>query len=44
VRRLKTSLYFAYYNFCRPRKTTRVTPAVQAGITDHVWHLAEFLA
>jgi hypothetical protein len=44
VRRLKTSLYFAYYNFCELRKTIRVTPAVQVGITDHVWRLAEFLA
>jgi IS1 family transposase len=36
-------LYFAYYNFCRIHKTIRVTPAMEAGITDHVWELAELL-
>ena len=28
------SLYFVYYNFCRIHKTLRVTPAMQAGLTD----------
>jgi hypothetical protein len=37
-------LYFAYYNFCRIHRTIRVTPAMEAGITDHVWELAELLA
>jgi hypothetical protein len=37
-------LYFAYYNFCRIHSTIRVTPAMEAGITDHVWDLAELLA
>jgi len=37
-------LHFAYYNFCRIHKTLRVTPAMEAGITDHVWELAELLA
>ena len=37
-------LHFAYYNFCRIHKTIRVTPAMEAGITDHVWELAELLA
>jgi hypothetical protein len=37
-------LWFAYYNFCRIHKTLRVTPAMEAGITDHVWELAELLA
>jgi transposase-like protein/IS1 family transposase len=37
-------LHFAYYNFCRIHKTLRVTPAMEAGITDHVWSLAELLA
>jgi IS1 family transposase len=36
-------LYFAYYNFCRIHSTIRVTPAMEAGITDHVWDLAELL-
>jgi IS1 family transposase/transposase-like protein len=37
------ALHFAYYNFCRVHKTLRVTPAMEAGITDHVWSLAELL-
>jgi transposase-like protein/IS1 family transposase len=35
------ALYFAYYNFCRTHKTLRVTPAMEAGLTDHVWDLDE---
>jgi hypothetical protein len=38
------ALWFAYYNFCRINKTLRVTPAMEAGIADHVWDLAELLA
>lgn len=30
------SLYFVYYNFCRIHKSLRVTPAMQAGLTDTV--------
>ena len=30
-------LWFAFYNFCRIHQTLRVTPAMEAGITDHVW-------
>jgi IS1 family transposase len=37
-------LHFAYYNFCRTHKTLRVTPAMEAGIADHVWDLKELLA
>ena len=37
-------LYFAWYNFCRVHSTLRVTPAMQAGISDHVWGCAELLA
>jgi transposase-like protein/IS1 family transposase len=37
-------LWFAYYDFCRIHKTIRVTPAMEAGITEHVWELAELLA
>jgi IS1 family transposase len=38
------ALHFAYYNFCRVHKSLRVTPAMEAGITDHVWSLAELLS
>jgi hypothetical protein len=36
------ALYFMHYNFCRVHKT-RVTPAMEAGLTDHVWKLEELL-
>jgi hypothetical protein len=29
------------YNFARINKTLRVTPAMAAGIADHVWSLEE---
>jgi transposase-like protein/IS1 family transposase len=38
------SLWFAYYNFCRVHKTLRVTPAMEAGITNHIWTIAELIA
>jgi transposase-like protein/IS1 family transposase len=37
-------LWFAFYNFCRIHSSIRVTPAMEAGITDHVWDLKELLA
>jgi IS1 family transposase/transposase-like protein len=37
-------LHFAHYNFCRTHQTLRVTPAMEAGITNHVWNLNELLA
>jgi hypothetical protein len=37
------ALHFAFYNFCRVHKSLRVTPAMQAGLTDHVWSVAELL-
>ena len=37
------ALHFAYYNFCRVHRTLRVTPAMEAGLTDHVWTIAELL-
>jgi IS1 family transposase len=38
------ALYFIHYNFCRIHKTLRVTPAMEAGIVDHVWSFEELLA
>jgi IS1 family transposase/transposase-like protein len=38
------TLYFAWYNFCRTHQTLRVTPAMEAGLTDHVWSIAELAA
>ncbi len=38
------ALFFVYYNFCRTHSTLRVTPAMEAGLTDHVWSLDEMCA
>jgi transposase-like protein/IS1 family transposase len=37
------ALHFAYYNFCRVHSSLRVTPAMEAGLTDHIWSVAELL-
>jgi len=37
------ALYFMHYNFCRIHQTLRVTPAMEAGIADHVWSLQEII-
>lgn len=38
------ALHFMYYNFGRIHKSLRVTPAMEAGIADHVWSLEEIAA
>lgn len=38
------ALYFAYYNLCRVHQSIRVTPAIEAGLTDHVWSVEELVA
>jgi len=38
------SLHFMYYNFVRIHKTLRVSPAMEAGITDHLWEIEEIAA
>lgn len=37
------ALHYMHYNFCRIHQTLRVTPAMQAGVSDHVWSLVELL-
>lgn len=37
------ALHFMYYNFCKIHSTHRVTPAMQAGVSDHVWELSELV-
>ena len=32
-----------HYNYCRVHQTLRVTPAMQAGLTDHVWEIEELV-
>lgn len=38
------ALYFMYYNFARVHRTLRVTPAMEAGISEHVWSLNEIVS
>ncbi len=38
---LAISLHYMYYNFGRIHQSLRVTPAMEAGITGHVWSLEE---
>jgi IS1 family transposase len=37
------AIYFLWYNFIRIHKSLRVTPAMAAGITDHLWTFEEIL-
>ena len=38
------ALYFMYYNFGRVHQTLRVTPAMESGVSDHIWSIAEIVA
>lgn len=35
------ALWFMYYNFCRVHQTLRVTPAMESGLSNHVWTIEE---
>jgi transposase-like protein/IS1 family transposase len=37
------SLYFCWYNFCRVHSSIRCTPAMESGITGHIWSVRELL-
>jgi IS1 family transposase len=37
------ALYFLHYNFARIHKTLRITPAMAAGVADHVWSVEEIV-
>ncbi len=37
------SLHFAHYNFVRVHRTLRVTPAMQAGVSDRLWSIDELV-
>lgn len=37
------SLYAAHYNLVRVHETLRCTPAMAAGLTDHIWSVGELL-
>lgn len=38
------ALYFMFYNFARIHTSLRVTPAMEAGVADHVWSMEEIVA
>ena len=38
------ALYTMFYNFVRVHKTLRVTPAMQAGVTDKLWTFEDIVA
>lgn len=38
------ALHFMYYNFCRVHLSLRITPAMKAGVADHIWEIEEILA
>lgn len=42
--RYSVALHYMYYNFCRVHQTLRVTPAMEAKLSDHVWSLEELCA
>ncbi len=37
------ALHFMYYNFCRIHKTLRVSPAMEIGISDHLWSIEDIV-
>ena len=38
------SIYFRHYNFMRIHQTLRVTPAMEAAVTDRMWLLEDVVA
>jgi hypothetical protein len=38
------ALCIMYYNFARVHQTLRVTPAMEAGLAEHVWAMEELVA
>lgn len=41
--RLAVAVHFVHYNFCRIHQTLRCTPAMAAGLSNHVWELSELI-
>ena len=37
------ALHFMYYNFVRIHQTLRVSPAMAAGVTDHLWEISDII-
>jgi hypothetical protein len=43
-RRTAVALHYMHYNFCRIHSALRVTPAMAAGISDHIWSIDEVVS
>jgi IS1 family transposase len=39
-----SALHFMHYNFAKVHQTLRVTPAMEARLSDHVWSIEELIA
>ena len=37
------ALHYMHYNYCRIHQMLRVTPAMEAGLSDHVWSVEELV-
>lgn len=37
------ALHFAHYNFVRLHQSIRVTPAMEAGVTNHLWSMEKLI-
>jgi hypothetical protein len=44
LNRLACALHFVHYNFARIHQSLRITPAMAAGLSDHVWEMSEIVA
>lgn len=38
------AIHYMHYNFCRVHQTLRVTPAMEAGVSDHIWTIGELVS
>lgn len=41
--RAALALHFAHYNLVRVHGSLRITPAMAAGVTDHIWTVADLV-
>ena len=37
------ALHFMFYNFCRIHSTLKITPAMAAGVTEHLWEICDIV-
>jgi hypothetical protein len=37
------AIYFLHYNFVRIHQTTKVTPAIAAGVTSKLWEMSDMV-